>query len=159
MQNAVCSSSICEPRTPAPAAFASIKPAKIDCCFLEMYWGKLAKRTHSFSQGKAKSPWHCCIYVKSSKYSLSLRAFGLEPHWEHLAGSRGTCFVAREKLFCFVSLPSTCGQEELLWCCGIKVFLEGKQSATCTLTWDWHRVVTYCRVWLKESQIQIALRR
>lgn len=105
MQSAACSSSICEPRTPAPAASASIKPAKIDCCFSEMCWREAGRENPLlFSQGKAKSPGHCCIYVKTSKYSLSLRTFGLEPRWEHLAGSRGAFFVAREKLFCSESL-------------------------------------------------------
>lgn len=70
-----------------------------------MCWGKAGRENPLlFSQGKAKSPGHCCIYVKTSKYSLSLRTFGLEPRWEHLAGSRGACFAAREKLFSSVSL-------------------------------------------------------
>lgn len=102
MQNAACS---CEPRTAAPAASASIKPAKIDCCFSEMCWGKLAERTHSFSaRGKQKAPGHCCIYVKTSNYSLSLRTFGLEAPWEHLAWSREAFFAPREKLLRSASL-------------------------------------------------------
>lgn len=101
MQNAACS---CEPRTAAPAASASIKPAKIDCCFSEMCWGKLAERTHSFSaRGKQKAPGHCCIYVKTSNYSLSLRTFGLEAPWEYLAWSR-EAFLHLEKNCCVLHL-------------------------------------------------------
>lgn len=156
MQNAACSSSVCEPRTAAPAASASIKPAKLDCCFSEMCWGKLAERTHSFSaRGKQKAPGHCCIYVKTSNYSLSLRTFGLEPHWEHLAWSRGAFLAPREKLFPSVSLQVPVAGKYFCGAVASRFFLEGERSAICTLTWHGHRVLTHCRVWLMDSQIQV----
>lgn len=129
MQNAACSSSICEPRTPAPAASASIKPAKMDCCFSEMCWGELPERAHSFSaRGKQKALGTAGFMLKPANIPSHWGFFGLEPRWEHLAGA----FLGG-KLSCSVSLQVPVARKYCWDAVAPRFFWRGS-----SLTWHWH---------------------